>query len=179
MSKILNVNNSIELVTLKKRSSPVELPIDHSTVDIIKKMLYCISIQGKAAGLAAPQIGINKRIMICNIDHKTQNLESMINPVYYVNENSLEEAWEGCFSVPYTFIKVARWKTIDIEYYNIQGVLIKKNLTGFYARIYQHEYDHLDGVLITDRGIEKKSFATKESYDTFLQATKNLSNQLL
>lgn len=178
MFKILNINNSQELVTLKKKSSAVELPVDHSTIDIVKQMLYCIKIQWKASGLAAPQIGINKRIIICNIDKEKGTLETMINPIYHVNENLLEEGWEGCFSVPYTFTKIARWKTIDIEYYNMQSILIKKKLTGFYARIYQHEYDHLDGILITDRGVEKKSFLTKESYDHFLQTTKNLSKQL-
>ena len=83
----------------------------------------------------------------------------------------MEYGWEGCFSVPLTFAKVARWKTIDIEYYTLKGDLIKKQLSGFHARIYQHEYDHLDGILIIDKGIEFKTVDSEDAYKSFLKTT--------
>ena len=171
MQNIFTINNEQESMALRNKAVSLALPFDIKVINsIIAKILKVIEAKGKVAGLAATQIGINKRIMICNYT-KNGNLEVLINPKYIPDQNTLEYGWEGCFSVPLTFAKVARWKTINIEYYTPKGNLIKKQLSGFHARIYQHEYDHLDGVLIIDRGIEFKTVDSEDAYKSFLQTT--------
>lgn len=173
MYKTLDINNNADSITLRNRSTAINVPIEQETIYLVNKMIRCLKTKGKAAGLAAPQIGINKRIIICCFDRKIENLEVMINPTYYIQDEDIEEDWEGCFSVPYTFAKVPRWKTIEVEYYTLQSILIKKQLTAFYARVYQHECDHLDGTLIIDKGTTIKVLQTQKDYKKFLRKINN------
>ncbi len=167
--QIFTVQNHIQLLTLKQKSLLVSLPLLSTSKDTIARMIEIIKTKGKAAGLAAPQIGVNERIIICSFTCDVNDLEIMINPTYVNNETIKEEGWEGCFSIPLTFAKVSRWKNIDVSYYTLDGNLIKKQLHGFSARVYQHECDHLEGILMTEPASELKIFTAEEEFNAFLQ----------
>lgn len=169
LPKIITVENHNHLLLLKQKSLPISLPLSSDTYAIIDAMMEAIKAKGKAAGLAAPQIGINKRIIICSFTGETQDVEIMINPTYINHSNELEEGWEGCFSIPLTFARVARFKTIDVSYSTAHGDIISKQLNGFAARVYQHEHDHLEGILMTEQTSELKTFTTEEEFNNFLQ----------
>ncbi|NDK19724.1 peptide deformylase [Candidatus Gracilibacteria bacterium] len=117
-------------------------------------------------GLAAPQIGINKRVIAVSLIHDRDEKEdenyrtiAMINPEITDHTEEMEYDNEGCLSIPGEHGDVDRWKRIKVSYIDSslrpQSIL----LSGFAARIVQHEVDHLDGVLFTDRvkKIEKAS----------------------
>jgi peptide deformylase len=167
--KIKMIQNHQDLEYLRKKSLPLIPPFQQETQDIIQIMIETLKAQGGGAGLTAPQIGINQRIMLCTFTRKIEDLEPMINPEYQSIGTNLEEGWEGCFSVPLSVAKISRWQTIEASYYTPQGNKLQKRLEGAAARIYQHEWDHLEGALIIDKALELKSFENEESYKNFLK----------
>lgn len=106
-------------------------------------------------GLAAPQVGINKRIIVVSLmkDYEDENYRTivMINPVITTHSEATCSETEGCLSLPGESGEVTRWKSIDVEFFNVEGHKFALHLEGLAARIVQHEIDHLDGVLFTDR----------------------------
>jgi peptide deformylase len=110
------------------------------------------------AGLAAPQIGVPKRIMIFGIESspRYREVESvpttvLINPEFDVVEPELQGFWEGCLSVPGMRGFVERPAGIRYRGRDQYGEPVEREASGFHAIVFQHEYDHLDGILYTDR----------------------------
>lgn len=112
-------------------------------------------------GLAAPQIGVNLRVVIFGVlapeaqdeqnarypDAETVAETVLINPVIVPLDEQIEEAWEGCLSLPGLRGLVPRLQNIRYHGHDEQGALIERTASGFYARVVQHECDHLDGIL--------------------------------
>jgi peptide deformylase len=117
--------------------------------------LYMSSANG--VGLAAPQVGHSLRIIALNPSADPTNKEQevlAINPQLVKRSKKLELKREGCLSLPYVEVPVRRAVWVDVEYLALVGdsvQLMKRRARGFEARIWQHEIDHLDGVLIVDR----------------------------
>lgn len=106
-------------------------------------------------GLAAPQIG--QSVAICVVIKQHQNNPPveylMLNPKILKYSPTTDIKWEGCLSIPDTYCKVRRSKEITVEYMELSGRHVRIKATGFFARVIQHEVDHLQGVLITDKCI--------------------------
>jgi len=130
---------------------------DGSIAKIVKEMfMYMYEAQG--VGLAAPQVGVNKRLLVYNQSgDKTKWLDEivMVNPKIVEFSEAKDEDVEGCLSFPDMSGDVERSKWIKVEAQNLKGKKIKRKFTGWEARIFQHEYDHLDGVVYIDRLSEK------------------------
>lgn len=106
------------------------------------------------AGLAAPQIGVDLRVVIFGFDRLQRYPEApavpptvLINPVLTPLSAELEEGWEGCLSVPGLRGVVPRWRALRYTGFDADGAPIDRTVDGFHARVVQHECDHLDGVL--------------------------------
>jgi len=106
------------------------------------------------AGLAAPQIGVGLRVVIFGFDDNARypDAESvpytvLINPQLTPLSEEIEEAWEGCLSVPGLNGLVPRWRALRYTGYDAAGRPIDRSVEGFHARVVQHECDHLDGIL--------------------------------
>ncbi|MFH1662170.1 MAG: peptide deformylase [Candidatus Falkowbacteria bacterium] len=99
------------------------------------------------AGLAAPQIGKNIRLIAVNSDNGAIN---MINPEITKKSWAKELGEEGCLSVPDVFLKIKRHKKVNCKYLDINGNEKKIKACGMLARVIQHEIDHLDGILFID-----------------------------
>lgn len=111
-----------------------------------------ITTMGKAGGvgLAAPQVNQSVRLFVMK-SWPGVPLTVVINPkVEYIEADGKKDSVEGCLSIPGKSLKVKRFKKIHISYFDRKGEYISKELTGFGAIIAQHEYDHLNGVLIVD-----------------------------
>lgn len=100
------------------------------------------------AGLAAPQIGISKRIII--IDGEDDGLLVLINPVLIKKEGKVNEE-EGCLSVPGIYSNVERYETVTVEGLDRNGEKIRIKKDGLMGKALQHEIDHLEGLLFIDR----------------------------
>ena len=108
----------------------------------------------QGAGLAAPQIGVNMRVVIFGFDSNPRYPEAepvprtvLINPVVTPIAGPLEEGWEGCLSVPGMRGVVPRYGRVSYRGFDQFGSPIERVAEGFHARVVQHECDHLDGVL--------------------------------
>ena len=106
------------------------------------------------AGLAAPQIGVGLRVVIFGVgrnprypDAEEVPYTELVNPVITPLTDQLEEGWEGCLSVPGLRGVVPRWTAIRYRGFDPQGNPLDREVTGFHARVVQHECDHLDGIL--------------------------------
>jgi len=110
------------------------------------------------AGLAAPQIGVSRRVVIFGVvknprypDAEEVPTTVLINPVITPVGSDLEEDWEGCLSVPGLRGRVPRHARVRYAGFDQRGVRIERDVSGFHARVVQHECDHLDGILYPRR----------------------------
>ncbi len=116
-------------------------------------------------GLAAPQIGVNLRVVIFEVnknprypDAETVPQTVLINPVLTPLTDAMEEGWEGCLSVPGMRGLVPRYTNLRYQGRDEYGALIDRVVNGFHARVVQHECDHLDGILYPMRVRDLKDF---------------------
>ena len=100
-------------------------------------------------GLAAPQIGINKRLFVIDIGDGV--IRKIINPEILEMSEEVIESDEGCLSVPGIYKKVKRAAKIKVRYTNIDGEIVEEEMLDFLAKAFQHEYDHLDGTLFIEK----------------------------
>lgn len=146
---------------LKKISVDVELnEINEDFRKFLDEMVETM-YASDGIGLAAPQIGISKRIFVC--DDGNGKVRKVINPVICPIGDEIQEYEEGCLSVPGVFKKVLRPKKINIKYLNEYGEKIEENAEDFLAVVMQHEFDHLNGVLFVEKvsPMAKKMIAKK------------------
>lgn len=122
--------------------------IDDEILEILDNMVETMH-SAKGVGLAAPQVGISKRIFVC--DQGDGVVRKVINPVITPLTEKLMDYEEGCLSIPGIYKKVQRPEKIKIEYLNEKGESVTEEVEGFLAIIMQHEYDHLNAVLFVDK----------------------------
>jgi peptide deformylase len=106
------------------------------------------------AGLAAPQIGVSQQVVIFGVEKNPRYPQAeavpfteLINPVLTPLSDEIEEDWEGCLSVPGLRGLVPRYRHLRYEGFDPRGQPIRREVTGFHARVVQHECDHLSGIL--------------------------------
>lgn len=118
-------------------------------------LAYIKNPKHKGIGLAAPQVGINKRIIVLGLpkkrDDETYPLMLMINPSITKKWTETDIDEEGCLSLPGLVGDIQRSISVDVEWIDIKGRKMKKHITGYGARVIQHEIDHLDGIMICDK----------------------------
>ncbi len=119
------------------------------TKDILQLLndMHDTVIAAQGAGLAAPQVGRTERVCIAQINRK---LVPLINPQILWRSETMAVAEEGCLSLPEIWINVVRPTDIVVQFRTKQNKPRELKLSGFDARVVQHEVDHLEGILITD-----------------------------
>ncbi len=100
-------------------------------------------------GLAAPQIGINLRMFV--VEAEDGIIKKVINPEFIEYSEQQVDLEEGCLSVPGIHKKVKRSEKIKVRYYDEDGERVEEELEGLWARAFQHENDHLEGILFVDK----------------------------
>lgn len=121
--------------------------INQEIRDLTREMLETM-YQHEGIGLAAPQVGVEKRIIVVDIG---KGPIILINPKILEVSQEADFMTEGCLSLPNTFVKVERAKKIVVEGFDEYGKQVKLKATGLTARAIQHEVDHLSGILIIDK----------------------------
>ncbi len=174
MGKVLKIREIGDSV-LKNISEEIDIKnITKEILEIIEDLKSTLEY-GTGLGIAAPQIGINKRIIV--VGAKKENIKyndaeeipitPMINPTWRKLSDETDIQFEGCMSIPIIRGKVRRFKDIELTYYNENGKKITKELHGFYARLVQHECDHLDGINFIEKVVNEDGFATKENIEKY------------
>jgi peptide deformylase len=121
--------------------------------------------EADGAGLAAPQIGVLLRVVIFGVeanprypDAESVPYTELVNPVLTPLSDEEEEGWEGCLSVPGFRGAVPRYTRLRYEGFDPLGNPIRRDVSGFHARVVQHETDHLDGILYPQRIRDMRKF---------------------
>ncbi len=132
---------------LRKKSTPVT---DVAVSDIQKLIANMIDTMyaAKGIGIAAPQIGHSKRVIIVKTEDEPL---ALINPVIIKKSFRKESGEEGCLSIPGIFGTVRRYKKITVEALDTHGNKVTFEASDLFARVIQHEIDHIDGILFIDR----------------------------
>ncbi len=144
---------------LRKVSKPVR-NFNRLLANLVQDM-FDTMYHDRGVGLAAVQVGVLTRVFIT--DDTGSNPRVFVNPQLFLEEYrgyGTEVDMEGCLSIPGTYGLVERNKVIRIRYQDLSGKLHEEEVEGFLARIIQHEYDHLEGVLFTDKAI--RTFSQEE-----------------
>lgn len=145
---------------------------------ISDKLISTLTPLMPAAGLAAPQIGISKQVFIFSWDRSIANIETVINPKIIQFNPPLQASWEACFSAMQDnnvsqAAFLSRAPRILVEYYNLKGEIIQRELEGFAAKVFQHEYDHLKGIVCVNKeGSEIKTFSSEAELTDFMMSIK-------
>ena len=142
--------------------------VDNKLRDLARDMLQSM-YSAKGIGLAGPQVGISKELLVIDINFEDSAAEPLIliNPEITAFGSTLTTYEEGCLSIPGIYLNVVRPSTIKLKFRDEMGRPRKMNADGLLARCIQHEVDHLKGVLFVDRVTsteELKKELTKEGY---------------
>jgi len=141
---------------------------DEEIVSLIKGLKKSMKIHD-GVGMAAPQVGVMKRIFIYNAGSEEEEPRVLINPVITYYSDELSTSDEGCLSFPNIYFPVERSERVTVTGLDESGSSVTlEEIDGLLARIVQHECDHLDGVMITDRAkphIRKLALRAYATYD--------------
>ena len=156
---------------LRKIAQPIA-KIDNRQVQTLIDDLIATLTPANGVGMAAPQVAESQRVMIVasrpNLRYPTAPVMEetpMINPHIINHSDEIEKGWEGCLSIPGIRGFVPRYQAIEVEYTDRHGTQQRQELTGFVARIFQHEFDHLNGLLFIDRVESTRDLMTEDEYD--------------
>lgn len=145
---------------LRQSAQTITFPLSRDDRESMDMLVDKFMQEQNCAGLAAPQIGISKRIIVYAIPEEIKQFRLdadevvdrrvLINPEYKPLTEEKVKDWEGCFSVAYTCGEVPRYKEIYYQGYDPEGVKVEGIARGFHARLLQHEIGHINGELFID-----------------------------
>lgn len=157
--RVLTINNADDLAILRTPCTDLNFAADSLLIKKLIARLYATLTMENGVGIAAPQIGISRNLFLfMRIDKPEHPVEVAINPkIVRKPDESICFEGDGCLSIPGEKGNTQRYAWIEVEYQNEHGQVCKARLNGlsrnedFTGVIFQHEYDHLQGILYTDR----------------------------
>ena len=174
MGKVLKIREVGDPILGEKCDEVNIKNINKDIIDVIEDLKATLEF-GTGLGISAPQIGINKRIIV--VGAKKENIKYndaedvpitvMINPIWRKISEETDIQYEGCMSVPSSRGKVESYKDRERIYYNENGEQISKQIHGFFARLVQHECDHLDGIVFLEKVKEHNGFSTTDNINKY------------
>jgi peptide deformylase len=155
---------------LRQIAQPVDNIQAPNVQFLIQQMLATLQ-QANGVGIAAPQVGHSQQIIIIasrsnpRYPHAPEMEPTpMINPRLLSHSDQVVKDWEGCLSIPGIRGPVPRFQSVEVEYIGPDGKVCHRELTDFVARIFQHEYDHLQGFVFLDRVESVQELVTEQEY---------------
>ncbi len=155
---------------LTQKASNIGSLLDTEFQEFIDNLILC-GQENDGVGIAAPQVGKSIRMFIMAPspnprypDAPTMDPTAIINPEILQMSTEMEKGWEGCLSVPGFRGLVPRHVEIDVAYLDRTGLTRTAHFSGFLARLFQHEYDHLEGILYPSRMIDGDTLVSLEEF---------------
>jgi peptide deformylase len=148
---------------LKQVAAPVDPTAERDLRELCKTMAR-LMYEAPGIGLAAPQIGVLKRVIVYDLEEEKPGVIALCNPQIVETSEELEVDDEGCLSLPGISVPIERPVRITCEALTLKGNPIRIEADGLHARLLQHEIDHLDGVLIIDRATPEERKAALVRY---------------
>ncbi len=128
-------------------------PVEHEDIDALVADLFDTMYAAQGRGLAAPQVGVMKRVFVMDVTWKegTPSPLAMVNPIIMAAERVPVVADEGCLSIPCVMVPVSRNTAVTVQWSEPKGDIHMADFDGVEARCIQHEFDHLNGTVTFDR----------------------------
>ncbi|NOT02566.1 MAG: peptide deformylase [Phycisphaerales bacterium] len=145
---------------LRKRCAPIK-GFDDGLAELAQRMIALMH-EARGVGLAAPQVGVSHRLFVCNATGQPDDDTVWVNPVLSDLEGSVE-ADEGCLSIPGVNVPKRRAARARLRGFDVHGRPSEATATELLARIWQHESDHLNGVLVIDGMSEAAELANRRA----------------
>jgi|SRR5262245_39824523 len=169
---ILQLGNPL----LWEKSSPVADPGSADTRSLVRDLSDTLAAfrreRGFGRGIAAPQIGVLRRAIFIRMPDGFCG--PLINPEIIGASDRQIELWDDCFSFPDLMVRVRRAEQIRVHYHDEDGAEHELESAGGLSELLQHEIDHLDGILATDRAIHPRAFATRAEWERSLRSRAGL-----
>ena len=169
---------------LWRKADRVDNPSDAEIADLVENMIETMNDAG-GTGIAAPQVYESLRIFVFFVSRVRAQAEAqrlgieleddgsvpltiLINPELEFIGEDIDDGWEGCLSIPGLMGKVPRYRSIRYRGHGLDGKVIEREATGFHARVIQHEYDHLDGILYPEKMTDMRQliFSSEAAHQT-------------
>ena len=147
---------------LRQKAQPFAMEEINDELRSFIDEMFDTMIEANGVGLAGPQAGISKRIFVVIADDDVRRV--FINPQIISTSAELSDYEEGCLSVPGVYETIQRPAKVSVQAYNENGKMFTLDAEGLLARIIQHEYDHLEGMLFIDRGDQEVAQKTVEQF---------------
>lgn len=135
--------------------------------------------KSNGVGLAAPQVGLKKRILVLNPTGKPEDDLALVNPTLVERTGDVTLFEEGCLSFPGIYAEIKRPERCRVRAFTVTGEAIEQEYDGFVSRIIQHEFDHLEGVLLVDRMSPADKLANKAKLEELVYDHKRKQAQTL
>ncbi|MGI2903717.1 peptide deformylase [Tolypothrix sp. VBCCA 56010] len=175
LRKIIQLGNPI----LRSKAAEIENIQSEQIQKLIEDLLTTVA-DSNGVGIAAPQVAEQKRLFIVASrpnprypNAPEMEPTAMINPKITAHSNEIVKGWEGCLSIPGIRGLVPRYQAIEVEYTDRNAKLQKQEFTDFVARIFQHEYDHFEGIVFLDRLESTLDIMTENEYQQRIVSTNN------
>jgi peptide deformylase len=155
---------------LRQTARPISNVQDDWVQPLIDDLILTL-IQSQGVGISAPQVGSPHRIVVM-ASHPNERYPDapMMEPTVLINPRMIDHSeacvtdWEGCLSIPNIRGRVPRYQAVEVEYTTPAGKLQRQVFTDFIARIFQHEFDHLEGMVFLDRLQQPQELMTEQEY---------------
>lgn len=178
--KIARMGHPVLLETAVEVADPAAPDIAR----LVRDMAETLEDAG-GVGLAAPQVYTSLRLFIYQVpgsrmeDSEPVQLTAVINPKITPMPGGMELGWEGCLSIPGLRAAVPRYRNLHLAGFDLSGAPIDREISGFHARVVQHEYDHLNGVLYPMRMSDFRYFGFNEETLRYPQDLPELANEAI
>lgn len=173
MAQLLQIAQLGQKVLRQKAKSVTD--VKSGTVQKLIDDLLATLKEANGVGIATPQVYVSQRIFIVASypNPRYPNAPKMrplpvINPKIIYKSKDTAKDWEGCLSIPGIRASVSRSKQIKVEFTTRKGKLVKRSFKEFIARIFQHEYDHLEGIMFLDRLESNKDMISEKEYQRLM-----------
>ena len=167
---------------LHKKATIVKKFPNPTIQKLIKDMIETM-LDVNGIGLAAPQVHVSKQVMIFRIlEEESKALDNsneitvLINPKLSKISNETDNDWEGCLSIPGMTGLVKRFAKVKYEGLDMNGNIIRRTAEGLHARIVQHEYDHLMGILYINRLVDSRAFGFNDEIENYWKKNRDEKN---
>ncbi|KER10435.1 MAG: formylmethionine deformylase [[Candidatus Thermochlorobacteriaceae] bacterium GBChlB] len=161
VKEILSLGNP-KLYDISAPVEPDELPFIKTVVQDLHDTMLAFREKYRAGrAIAAPQLGVMKRVIYMHIDAPVV----LLNPVYEFKSDEMFELWDDCMCFPEMLVKVRRHRYITLSYYDLDWKKQTASFSDDLSELLQHEYDHLDGMLAVSRAIDGRSFALRSEVE--------------
>ena len=150
--RILSIANKADLTVLRQKTAPFDFSrfTKKEITELVRSMRETMK-GASGIGLAANQIGLNLSLFVAKTERK---LHAVFNPKLVWASAEEDDMEEGCLSIPKTYGIVRRSVAVRVEAQDSKGKKVEFSPTGLLARVFQHEMDHLEGILFTDKAVE-------------------------